>query len=45
MSAYGFVRTSNGYYQPIVDDVPWGDPVPTAAEAVKILAEFQENNK
>lgn len=42
MSEYGFTRTSNGWYQPIVDDVAWGDPVPTAADAVLVLSKVQE---
>lgn len=42
MSDYGFTRMSNGYYQPIVDDIAYGDPVPTAADAVLVLSELQE---
>jgi hypothetical protein len=42
MCEYGFVRTSNGYYQPIVDDIAYGDPVPSAADAVLVLSELQE---
>ena len=42
MSNYGFTRTADGKYQPIVDDVPYGDPVPTTFDAVTVLEEAQE---
>lgn len=42
MSNYGFTRTSNGWYQPTVDDIAWGHPVPTAADAVLVLSELQD---
>lgn len=42
MSSYGFVRMANGWYQPTVDDVAWGHPVPTAADATLVLSELQE---
>lgn len=42
MSSYGFIRLPNGWYQPTVDDVAWGHPVPTANDATQVLSELQE---